>query len=208
MAEGQEAQANQQVAAGTLAAALVVPHAFSRQVMEGQNPQIVLLADPLSANGQTVQQLVQVPVTRVMSAVEIAHLEGASGQDAAATFNSAASIWQATASSGPQTVVEKAQGALQTGLDLSKNPYNQSSPGMLVMFAIFGLVTSATIVVQERRSRTLERMVTTSLGRPAIIAGHLLAMFLLIFLQEMILVVFGQLALHVDYLRQPLARSW
>jgi len=37
-----------------------------------------------------------------------------------------------------------------------------------------------------------------------IVAGHLLAMFTLTFLQTALLVVFGQLALGVDYLREPL----
>ena len=36
-----------------------------------------------------------------------------------------------------------------------------------------------------------------------IIAGHLLAMFSVVLLQELLLIVFGQLALHVNYVREP-----
>jgi ABC-2 type transport system permease protein len=84
------------------------------------------------------------------------------------------------------------------------NPYNQSSPGILVQFAIFGLITSAQILVQERKTRTLQRLMTTAMKPWEIVAGHLLAMFGLVFLQTAMLVVFGQLALNVNYLREPL----
>jgi ABC-2 type transport system permease protein len=84
------------------------------------------------------------------------------------------------------------------------NPYNQSSPGILVMFAMFGLVTSAQILVQERKTRTLQRLMTTAMRPWEIVTGHMLAMFAIVFLQTLLLVVFGQLALGVDYVRQPL----
>jgi ABC-2 type transport system permease protein len=84
------------------------------------------------------------------------------------------------------------------------NPYNQASPGILVQFAIFGLITSAQILVQERKTRTLQRLMTTAMKPWEIVAGHLLAMFTLTFLQTMLLVVFGQLALNVNYMREPI----
>ena len=37
-----------------------------------------------------------------------------------------------------------------------------------------------------------------------IVAGHMLAMFAIVFLQTAMLVIFGQLVLKVDYLREPL----
>jgi len=36
------------------------------------------------------------------------------------------------------------------------------------------------------------------------VAGHLLAMFVVVFLQSLLLIVFGQWVLKVDYLREPL----
>ncbi len=85
------------------------------------------------------------------------------------------------------------------------NPYNQASPGILVQFAIFGLVTSAQILVQERKTRTLQRLITTAMRPWQIVAGHMLAMFTIVFLQMLMLVLFGQWVLKVDYLREPLA---
>jgi ABC-2 type transport system permease protein len=216
MAAGHEADANQQVATGKLSAAMIVPAGFSQQVLapasDAARAQIALVADPTSVTGQSALQILRVPVTRLMSAAAIAraHVAGLPAgtvdpdQELAAAFQQANSLWQASAQDGAQVVVEKAQRQTAGKVDLQGNPYNQSSPGILVMFAIFSLVTSATIVVQERKNRTLDRMITTALPKAQIIAGHLLAMFVLIMLQQVLLVVFGQLLLKVDYLRQPL----
>ena len=101
--------------------------------------------------------------------------------------------------------MEQAVAASQESSDWTGgNPYNQASPGILVQFAIFGLITSAQILVQERKTRTLQRLMTTAMKPWEIVAGHLLAMFALTFLQTMILVIFGQLALNVNYMREPL----
>ena len=80
-----------------------------------------------------------------------------------------------------------------------------TSPGMMLQFAIAGLLTAAQIIVTERKSRTLQRLLTTATRRIHIVLGHYLAIFLLIFTQFMILIIFGQFALKVNYLRLPSA---
>lgn len=67
------------------------------------------------------------------------------------------------------------------------------------------LVSSANVLLAERKSRALQRMVTTSLQRWQILAGHGLGMLVLTLLQVLLLVVFGQLVLGVAYFRAPLA---
>jgi ABC-2 type transport system permease protein len=83
------------------------------------------------------------------------------------------------------------------------NPYNQASPGIMVMFAIFSLINSAMIVLDERKTGTLQRLMSTAMRPWEIVAGHLLAMFTLTFMQMILLVLFGQIALRVDYMREP-----
>ncbi|MGD2207438.1 MAG: ABC transporter permease, partial [Anaerolineae bacterium] len=83
--------------------------------------------------------------------------------------------------------------------------FSHTSPSMMVQFAVAGLIGSASILVLERKSRALRRLLTTAISRTEIIFGHYLAMFVMIFLQLVILAVFGQLALRVNYLREPLA---
>jgi ABC-2 type transport system permease protein len=120
-------------------------------------------------------------------------------------FSQAVEGWQQAIANGPQVRLEKAGSQVLAGLPFGGNPYNQASPGILAQFAIFSLVTSATIVVQERKSHTMQRLLTTATRRWEIVAGHFLAMFALVFLQQVLLVVFGQLALGVDYLQAPVA---
>jgi ABC-2 type transport system permease protein len=74
---------------------------------------------------------------------------------------------------------------------------------MLVQFSIFGLITSAMILMTERRSRTLMRLITTRISRAGIIGGHVIAMFLIVLFQEVVLVSLGQLVFGVNYLAAP-----
>jgi len=68
-------------------------------------------------------------------------------------------------------VVEKAQAATQQQDWFSANPYNQTSPGIMVQFTIFGMMTSASVLVMERKTGSLQRLLTTSINRAGIIAG-------------------------------------
>ncbi len=119
-----------------------------------------------------------------------------------AAFQAAAQAWGSAATEA-LLKVEAAAGP-QPNAPLGGNPYNQTSPGILVQFAIFGLVSSAQILVQERKTRTLQRLLTTNMQPWEIVAGHLLAMFAVVFLQTVLLVAFGQWVLAVNYLREPL----
>jgi ABC-type Na+ efflux pump permease subunit len=191
---------------GDAAGVLVIPVGFSEQAEAGKTAQLKLIAESTSAQGQSLYQLLRVPVSQLMSAVEISReaVDVVGAEDASteqqAAFELAWGKWDANARLS----------MVKTELAVAKdwtggNPYNQSSPGILVMFAIFGLVTSAQILVQERKTRTLQRLITTNMRPWQIVAGHLLAMFTIVFLQMLMLVLFGQWVLKVDYMREPLA---
>jgi len=76
---------------------------------------------------------------------------------------------------------------------------------MMVQFAVFGLITSAMVLVLERKSGALQRLLTAPIGRATVIGGHVIAMFAVVFIQEALLVAVGQLVFGVDYLQAPLA---
>ena len=200
-----EAQAMDALRKGDVAGVLIIPVGFSEQVSAGHEAQaqLKLIADSTSPSGQSLYQLLRVPISQLVSAVQIAHLTANVEEDSAdyaPAFELAWSKWDVS-SRMPLIRMELAVAKDWTG----GNPYNQASPGILVQFAIFGLVTSAQILVQERKSRTLQRLITTSMRPWEIVAGHMLAMFTVTFLQTVLLVVFGQWVLKVDYLREPLA---
>jgi len=201
----ESSQASEMVSSGQLAAALIIPSDFSQRTLTGESAQITLLGDQATNTGQQVLQLARPLILRLNSAAAIARLTNPAGEAALlAGFDQAIQAWSQLDSGGPVAVSQLARGETNGEGSTPENPYNQTSPGILVMFSIFSLVTSATLLVAERKTRTLQRLMTTAMQPWQIIVGHLLAMFSLVFLQSLVLVVFGQLLLGVDYLRQPL----
>lgn len=194
---------------GDAAGALVVPAGYSEQASAGNEAQLTLIADTSSAQGQSLFQLVRTSVTKLMSAVEIAHLSAetvgklSDASELTESFASASQAWS-EADSASLVKVEMAVEESFLGDWYGDNPYNQASPGILVQFAIMGLVASGQILVQERKTRTLQRLMSTAMRPWEIVAGHTLAMFAVVFLQIALLVVFGQLALGVNYMHAPL----
>ena len=208
--EGDEADsAAGSVSDGDLAGAVIVPAGF------GEQARLTVIVDQNTPAGQTASSAVQAAVTRLLGAVETARLS-AEAFEARKGFESetarrayldeslslASDAWLQP----PLTVsVEQSGAQVGEGAELSANVYTQSSPGMIVQFVVFGLNTSAMVLVLERKSRTLQRLLTTPITRTQVIAGHVLAMFIVVFLQQVLYVAFGQLAFGVDYMRQPLA---
>jgi ABC-type multidrug transport system permease subunit len=76
---------------------------------------------------------------------------------------------------------------------------------MMAQFAIAGLIGAAGILVVEKKTKSLQRLLTTNMSKGRIMAGHFLAMFFMIFLQLAVLILFGQIFLDLPYLSQPLA---
>jgi ABC-2 type transport system permease protein len=190
---------------GDAAGVLVIPKGFSEQAEAGKAAQLNLIAESGSADGQSLYQLLRVPISQLMSAVEVARISAEVQSNADEFVPSLELAWSKWDENSKLSLVRVEQATAQTESSdwTGGNPYNQASPGILVQFAIFGLITSAQILVQERKTRTLQRLMTTAMKPWEIVAGHLLAMFALTFLQTTMLVVFGQLALGVNYLREP-----
>ncbi len=189
---------------GEVAGALIVPVGYSGQTPAGPR-QLTLITDLNTPAGQSLFQTLRAPITHLLSSIEIARLSAqtvGAPDEFEPSFSAALQAWAETDSAG-LVKVEMAVAEPEQAW-YGDNPYNQASPGILVQFAIFGLVTSGQILVQERKTRTLQRMRSTTLHAWQIVAGHLLAMFALVFLQEILLIVFGQLVLGVNYAREPL----
>jgi len=100
----------------------------------------------------------------------------------------------------PISVVETTSSAVADVSDRIES-LAHTSPGMMLQFAIAGLLTAAQVIVTERKSRTLQRILTTATRRIHILLGHYLAIFTLIFTQFMLLIAFGQFILKVNYMR-------
>jgi ABC-2 type transport system permease protein len=201
-------QAAERVRSYELAAVVETPAGFSDRLLAGEPVRLALIADANETIGQAAMQLIRPLVVRALSAAEITRLtlELYPASDVSAdaqtreVFADAVEAWKSPALS----VAVQPAGPVEDSGGMT-NPYQQTSPGIMVQFAVFGLINSAMVLVLERKNRTLTRMLTTSLNRASIILGHVLAMFAVVLFQEVLLVLFGQFLLGVDYLRQPLA---
>lgn len=184
---------------------LVIPADFDQKVQENKDPQLTLIADITTTTGQSVYQLLRTPVSQLMSSFEIGRLSAENLDDPNEFMPTVNLAWKKWASHNLDTLVwlEQASGQQEESW-FGDNPYNQASPGIIVQFAIIGLVTSGQILMQERKTRTLQRLMTTAMRPWKIIAGHMLAMFTIVFLQTALMIIFGQFVLKVNYLRVPL----
>jgi ABC-2 type transport system permease protein len=204
-----------QVADEEMAAAVLIPAGFGSSLLQGEPAPVVIIGT--GQTGFTVQGEVQTRTARLMSAVQSAKLsvDTAVNHDLLpaesdrqahfdAAFSRALAAWEAP----PVTIKHDESSALADEADAANSSYSvfaQSSPGMMAQFAIAGLIGAAGILVVEKKTRSVQRLLTTNMSKSQILTGHFLAMFAMIFLQLTVLILFGQLFLDLPYLGQPLA---
>ncbi len=187
---------------GKIAALVIIPDRFSAALLANEPIKAIVVVDTNQQGGQTARAALNTATNRLLGAIEAARLSTTDRpENFDAALQSALAAWQKP----PIGVTVETMNAPKEEKNPALGGFAQSSPGMLVQFTIFGLTTTATILVIERKSRTLQRMLTTSMRRWEIIAGHLMAMFTVVLLQQTLLVVFAQVFLNVNYLAQPLA---
>ena len=190
------------VGSGKLAAAVVIPSGYSASIRIDRPLKLGFYADPSQASTSTVESELLVASNRLSGAVRIAAITSGIAKDPAAfdpALSQALADWQ-----NPPIKLSITSGISAKPQNQNIMSLAQSSPAMMIQFAIAGLLTAATVIVNERKTRSLQRLLTTSTSRLQILLGHYLAIFSLIFVQFLLLMLFGQL-LHVDYLRVPLA---
>jgi ABC-2 type transport system permease protein len=207
-------EVEKQVADEELAAAVIIPPGFSAGVVENEPIRITVIVDSSTNAGMTVLGEIQSVTNRLQTAVNTAQIstqmyEGEQTfQDAASRqiyFTDALERTIAAWEEPPIQVITTQARFDQNGEDSLENAFAHSSPGMMAQFAIAGLIGAATIIVLERKSRALARLLTTGVSQVEILLGHYLAMFVMIFVQFSLLTLFGQLFLQLGYYQQPLA---
>lgn len=191
------------VANGDLAAVIIVPDRYGTTFLKGKNPRLIVIADTSTTAWTTIEAEIMATLSRLDSAVRTATiLEKIDAERMPFTYSFDQSI---TAWDEPPISVVETTSSVLNKADDSVAALAHTAPGMMLQFAIAGLLTCAQVIVTERKSRTLQRILTTTARRVDILLGHYLAIFALIFTQFMILIAFGQFILHVDYLRLPAA---
>ena len=211
---GEATRVDEMIRNGDLVAALIVPDGFSQGALAGDGPDLMVIADRSTTAGQTAHSSIETVVSRLLGAVETAHISaetfaeqvGFESETARQSYLQEAVVLAIAEWNQPPLRVDAEQATGGTTLKTeAPSGFAQSSPGMMVQFAIFGLITSAMVLVLERKSGALKRLLTTPINRTTVIGGHVLAMFVIVFLQQVLLATIGQLAFDVDYMRAPLA---
>ena len=87
------------------------------------------------------------------------------------------------------------------------NPYAHPAPGMMLQFAIAGLTGVAVILVMEKKGLTEARLRMSAVPSWQVMLGHYLAICMLLGIQFVLLLAFGQLVLGLDYLGSWISTS-
>lgn len=182
-----------------LAAIVFIPEGYSDSLPSNAPLPLIVWADTSTNDGLSAKTEVSVAASRLMMAVQTARQlapEGGSTYDA--VLHSSMLSWQ----NPPVRVNAKEvanSNASTTKSNENVNKFAHSSPGMLLQFAVAGLMTCALVIISERKNNCLQRLMTTSTNRVEILLGHYLSIFLTLFLQFAILIVFGDVVLKLNY---------
>jgi ABC-2 type transport system permease protein len=206
-------QLKQLVREEELAAAGIIPPSYSRALLEGVPLPLQVVVDEASISGQAARSEFQSAALQLSSMVQTARTSVSFYEDQRAFKNESARqayFDQAFTMAGQEWQTPPVTMKTATLLDdetsrLDNNIFSHTSPGMAAQFAIAGLMGAAGILVIERKTGAMQRLLTTSTSRFEILMGHFLAMFVTIFLQLLILILFGQLFLKLDYFGSPSA---
>lgn len=202
-ASGLEAQVREE----KLAAALIIPVGYGHDLLEGRPARLIFIGEPGSSGAQSVQAAAVSALSRLNSAVRLAttleRLTAAGPRPLA--FDDllvrALQAWETP----PIRVVERLSSAIS--LENKRLGVINSAVGSMLQFAIAGLLTISRLLVEERKTRALPRLFTTAARRVHILLGHYLALLLIILAQFGVLILFGQLALQVQYSHAPAATA-
>jgi ABC-2 type transport system permease protein len=188
------------VADGDLAAAIIVPDGYGRALLKDKTARLIVVADQNTSTWTTVQAELLTLASRLDGAVRTATIIeqlDVEGLPFDYAFERSLSAWDK-----PPIAIEETT-SLAVKKTSNESALAHTAPGMMLQFAIAGLLTAAQVIVAERKTRTLQRLLTTATRRIHIVLGHYLAIFFLIFTQFIILILFAQFILKVDYLRLP-----
>lgn len=203
-----------QVEEGELAAVIIIPESYSTAIIDGASPQLDVIINTETGAGTTAQWAIQSAVSRLYSAIETAKFstQTRSGielfvddSDEDAYFSASLIETIAAWEDPPVKLASSYTGQDETEAAEPINSFTHSSPGMMVQFAIAGLIGAAEVLVLERKSGSLRRLLTTPIRRHEVLLGHYLAMVIMIFTQFSILIIFAQIFLDVPYYSAPLA---
>jgi len=201
------------VADDEIPAVVVIPAGFSEALYNGNPVQLTTILNSDTSAGATAQHGLEAATNRLTNATTAAafstnaiaqHVTFDDLLTQQTYFNQALDLAIAAWGDPPLTL-EATQPGYDTDEEEPVNAFNHSSVGMMLQFGLAGLISAATVLVMERKSGSLQRLLTTATLRKDILLGHFLAMCWMILIQFAILITFAQVILDVAYFSAHLA---
>lgn len=206
------------LAAAETSAVLTLPAGLGEQLLMGERINLdfqMNVEEPVTA--QVVEQAVLAALSQVSSAVNIAETSLRVAEDLQLFsldgaplprdyFNQSLDATDtAWAAGAPVTVLSRqVTGRTQTEPQIPLG-FQQTSPGVGVMFTMFFITYGGASLLLEREQGTLRRLLVTPTPKWMILSGKILGIFLAGLVQFGILVLFGQFVFGVDWGAQPAA---
>lgn len=214
-------QAEERVALGEVAAAVVIPADFTRKV-DSHTPSVIeVIVDPAQPESAGI-------VTGIMNQVVTEVTIWGEIQYGIRTLLDESGVLSEASEEAQRAVEAQNLGVIMTSLnELRQNPvivvasedlegeatgrstyrgittyFAYLFPGLTVMFAFFAVSMSGVSLLNERDSGTLRRLLASPLSRGSIIGGKMLAVMLLVTMQ--VVVLFGVASL---FFGMPLGQS-
>lgn len=193
-------------------AVILIPENFSDSVRNEATANFDVILDENTSAGITTKQAIETSANRIETAANAANEAvmlysekvGFGNQSEKEIFYETSLQEALTAWDSPPVTYNVTQAMAENDTGTSgENAFAQSLPGMMAQFAIAGLIGASEIIVQERKSGALDRLRGTAVPRLAILSGHWLAMFVMIFAQFLILITFGQIFLRLNFVASP-----
>ncbi len=202
-------EAREQVAAGDLAAALVIPPSYSEDVFMTEPVKLAVYKDP----GQEVAAGILESVVRSLAAqyaaasvaVQTVQAVGVEAGGFAASATRDPTIWpmlqgiaisRATAEGALETVAVDEQTAAP---DIELRAIDFFGLSMTSMFLMFGAMFGAFATIKERREQTLSRLLATPTSALSVTGGKMLGIWVLGMAQFTVLYVFTRFLFGVQW---------
>lgn len=190
---------------GDAPALLTIPAGFEASLRAGQPVDLDLQLEPTSVNGMAAQQAIEAAAAQVSRALSAANSSVAAAEqlrpfdDASqrtAYFDASLAAAQNLLAAAPERMVAVA--AVQE----QREEYSgalQGSAGQMLVWVFIPLLGTSGMMVSERVTGTLKRLLTTPTSTSTYLLGTVVGQYSLSIVQMLLLVGFGALVLNIRW---------
>ena len=198
-----DAEAREMLQQREVSAAVMIPVGVADLLQSGSPVTVTILQSAAQEGPRLVEQHLTAELMRIRAAAATAQLIEQTGiQDWGNAYSAAYALW--APGEQPVKVSVEALSTTPRAADYADG-YNLSSPGYIVMFGLMSITAAgAALILRERDTGTLGRLLSAPLSRGALILGKMLGLIFTGVLQMSILAAASQLLFGVNWGQSPL----